>query len=52
MADSKTEAAVAAGERKGLRARAWAFYFAHRPSIVLGKAAYLALIHLAAAYQF
>ena len=53
MADGKAGVTTApAGGRGGLRARAWAFYFAHRPLIVLGMAAYLALIHLAAAYQF
>lgn len=29
-------------------ARAWSFYFAHRPLIVLGMAGYLAVIHLVA----
>jgi lysophospholipase L1-like esterase len=33
-------------------ARFWAFYFAHRPWIVLGMAVYLLLIHFAAFYQF
>lgn len=43
------------GERTGAagpRARLWAFYFAHRPAIVLGMALYLLLIHLVAAVQF
>ena len=53
MADGKTGVTTAtAGGRRGLRARAWAFYFAHRPWIVLGMAVYLILIHFAAAYQF
>lgn len=54
MADGKADTATAAprGERKGVRARAWAFYFAHRRWIVLGMALYLLLIHVVAAYQF
>ncbi len=54
MADGKarvTTVAAAADERGGLRARAWAFYFAHRPLIVLGMAAYLLLIHFVVAYK-
>jgi hypothetical protein len=44
---------VAAGDdQRGLMARFWAFYFAHRPWIVLGMAVYLLLIHFAAFYQF
>ena len=31
-----------------LWARAWAFYFAHRPAIVLGMGLYLAAVHLLA----
>lgn len=38
-------------KRAGLRAQAWAFYFAHRPSILLGMAAYLLLVHLVAAHK-
>jgi lysophospholipase L1-like esterase len=52
LADGKAQVTTATSERRSLRARAWAFYFAHRPLIVLGMAAYLALIHLAATYQF
>lgn len=52
MADGKAQVTTATSKRRSLRARAWAFYFAHRPLIVLGMAAYLVLIHLAAAYQF
>ena len=53
MADGKAGVTTTtAGGRRDLRARAWAFYFAHRPWIVLGMAVYLILIHFAAAYQF
>jgi hypothetical protein len=49
---ARVTTAAAPGGRGALRARAWAFYFAHRPLIVLGMAAYLALIHVVAACQF
>jgi hypothetical protein len=42
---------VAPTKRGNLWARAWAFYFAHRPLIVLGMAAFLLLVHLVAAYK-
>lgn len=37
---------------ESLVGRAWTFYFAHRPLIVLGMISYLALIHLAAVGLF
>jgi lysophospholipase L1-like esterase len=43
---------VALTKRGNLWARAWAFYFAHRPLIVLGMAAFLLLVQFVAAYQF
>lgn len=41
-----------AGRWRGLIVRAWAFYFAHRPIIVLCMALYLLLIHVTAAALF
>src|SRR4051812_22771230 len=37
-----------AGSWRALRARAWAFYFAHRPAIVLGMGLYLVAVHVLA----
>src|SRR3954464_1698318 len=41
-----------AGSWRALRARAWAFYFAHRPAIVLGMGLYLVAVHLVALALF
>src|SRR5215217_7142380 len=53
MANEKAEVILAhSGYWRNRLTQAWAFYFAHRPIIVLNMGLYLLLLHIAAAWLF